>query len=361
MSYVSAHMLLYHGLAETGSIEIASNPAGPWTTLTLTSTKKIVDAMAEWQALAEAALPSTWWFGWDDPYAQPYVWFSAASANRYVRISACLAELLGFSLDHPYMVSDYVLDVGLGQQASSDVDALGMFGSDATNRFAIGLTLPVDVESAELSEYRAGRASVLHYGRASEVTVDLFVAPDLWRNTRSSPLLSGHAAFWVSQGESTDFSESLPEGALTLYPLEPISIEQDSPDDHVWIRLRCTRADDAEVADTDLVVISDGEVYDFGERSAAADYTFTVSNVGGSSATGIAARAFGDPAFAWKGGVFPGAGGTLGAALGSGASGTVVVTFTPSSGVESKGQITLAYSYFGVGRSTVRPIRGSGA
>lgn len=255
MGYTHTFMMLYHGRDETGSIEIASSSSGPWTKLTLTSTKTIPDALTEWSVLAEAALASDWVIYWDTPASNPIAAFSTSSANRYVRLSPCLAALLGFSLDHPYMVSDYVIDVG-NHTAESDIDSLGMFGSDETNRFKVGVSFPLEVESSELTEYRAGRASVLHYGRASEVIVDFFVAAELWELTRESPLLSGHAAFWLYFDSTTDeFTEGELGGALLLFPLEALSIEQDSPDDYVWIRLRCTRRDED---DTGAVTVPDG-------------------------------------------------------------------------------------------------------
>lgn len=361
MGYQCAQMLLFHGLDATGSIEVSTSSSGPWTKLTLTSTKSVNDALVEWTTLANAAIGSRTWsfhFHTGDPH-----WIHlevTAGGSAFVRLPSALAYLFGITTGNSKSVAaSLVFDVTAGG-VTSDVACAGLLGS-STGQFAVGLSFPLEVESAEITEYRGGRGSVLHYARASEVTVDLLVHPDLWDVVRESPMLSGHAALLVQHDVSTAFGEATLDGALVLYPLEPLGIEQDSPDDHVWIRLRCTRSDVEEVAADEPLSISDGDTYDFGALTAAGDHTFTVTNNGALSATGIAGRGLANAAFTFVGGSFPGTGGTLGATLASGASGTVVVRFTPTAGADAAGQLTIAYTYSGGARSTTRPIIGRGA
>jgi alpha-tubulin suppressor-like RCC1 family protein len=105
-----------------------------------------------------------------------------------------------------------------------------------------------------------------------------------------------------------------------------------------------------------LLAISDGSTYDFGSHapSTTTDYTFTVTNSGGSSATTIAASALSAP-FSFKGGTYPGTGGTCGATLGGAATCTMVVTFAPTASGGYTDTITLGYSN---GVSTVNASRG---
>ncbi|HLL55908.1 MAG TPA: choice-of-anchor D domain-containing protein, partial [Myxococcaceae bacterium] len=79
------------------------------------------------------------------------------------------------------------------------------------------------------------------------------------------------------------------------------------------------------------VAISDGDTYDFGPRAvgASVDHTFTVTNTGGLAATSLAATGLEVP-FAFKGGSYPGQGGTCGTSLASLSACTLVVTYAPT-------------------------------
>ena len=83
----------------------------------------------------------------------------------------------------------------------------------------------------------------------------------------------------------------------------------------------------------------------FGTRAvgATAELPVTISNSGGSAATSLAAAAPEAP-FGFKGGSYPGAGGTCGATLAEGASCTVVLTFAPvSAGAATPATVAVAY------------------
>ena len=239
-------MLLYHGLDATGSIELSTtSDAGPWTKVTLTSTKRVSDALAEWTSLANAALPTrVWTFQTLDSGGGYGVYLSCSGGDGWIKLPPCLYWLLGFEESGfvpPYVVPAHYGPVGF--------HGAGLFrsGTPDVDQFSFGLSFPLVVEESELATYRAARAASLHYGRALECEVDFYVLPpadpeatSLWSLVRDSPLLSGHAAFWVSDGNASPFGEGNLDGALVLYPIEPGSIEQDSEDDPVWIRIRCT-------------------------------------------------------------------------------------------------------------------------
>jgi hypothetical protein len=83
--------------------------------------------------------------------------------------------------------------------------------------------------------------------------------------------------------------------------------------------------------------------FDYGTWGTTTDHTFTISNDGGAQATVIADGGSMGAGFAWKGGTFPGTGGTCGATLNKGATCDVVVTYTPAGGVLQSGTAQVSY------------------
>jgi len=81
-----------------------------------------------------------------------------------------------------------------------------------------------------------------------------------------------------------------------------------------------------------VLTISELEPFDYGTVPIGSvnPQTFTISNTGGSSATGIAGSGLAAP-FIFAGGVYPGTGGTCGAALALGGSCNIIVEYAPSS------------------------------
>src|SRR6185312_10271346 len=93
-----------------------------------------------------------------------------------------------------------------------------------------------------------------------------------------------------------------------------------------------------------VLTISDGPLYDYGTvaNTTTVDHVFTINNSGGVSSTGMTGGGISAP-LTFKGGTYPGTGGTCGATLAGGSSCTMVVTFAPS-GTGSTSQ-TLAVNY----------------
>jgi N-acetylneuraminic acid mutarotase len=92
------------------------------------------------------------------------------------------------------------------------------------------------------------------------------------------------------------------------------------------------------------LTISGGSTFNFNivAVGASADNTFTVTNGGGQATASLSASALSAP-YSYKGGTFPGTGGTCGASVATGASCTFVVTFSPSSATTSPATLTLSY------------------
>lgn len=92
--------------------------------------------------------------------------------------------------------------------------------------------------------------------------------------------------------------------------------------------------------------ISDGSTYSYGSKyinTTNTDKEFTVTNAYSGSATAITADALSAP-FAFKGGDYPGTGGTCGVTVGGGASCTIVVRYSPTTLGSHSGTITLNYT-----------------
>lgn len=220
-------MPLYILLPPTAQLEVSTSALGPWTNIIeaadLSSAgspywfwagSPLTDLLLE--IAANAATGRTWNLSWDATTARWSIGSTGGAA--FVRLSQTLADLLGFS--------STILDC-TNQTQSPDLRPLAAIGG---GDIVVGVAQPVEVEDAEITQYRAARASAHHYGRAMELTVDLYVHPDAWPDVEASPILSGHAFFVaVQDGDS-----------YALWPFGPPTIERESPDDHVWIRMRCT-------------------------------------------------------------------------------------------------------------------------
>lgn len=205
-------MVLYHGLDVTGSIEVSvTASSGPWTKLTLSSAKRIEDALEEWEDLANAALPAG---AWAFAIEGAGVRFRATTPPGWVKLSRTLADLLGFS---GVLV---VAGAGSGAGEVSDETALGLLSP-----VAIGRNQPRAVEAAESEEFRMGRAATLHHSRRQEVTLELYLAEEDAETLLESPIISGHAAFSVVIDDASDYSETNLDGRLLVYPKHTPSIE----------------------------------------------------------------------------------------------------------------------------------------
>lgn len=107
--------------------------------------------------------------------------------------------------------------------------------------------------------------------------------------------------------------------------------------------------------------ISDGPTYNFGSvmTTASVDKTFTVSNSGGSAAATMAGGGLAAP-FTYKGGTYPGTGGTCSTALAIGASCTVVVTYSPVATGLLSSTIDITYNNGSTGQTSSRAVQGTG-
>ncbi len=127
-------------------------------------------------------------------------------------------------------------------------------------------------------------------------------------------------------------------------------------------RTTSLRLEGTGVASGAALTISDGTEYDYGPRllNSVTEKTFTISNSGNMEATNIFGTGLAAP-FAFKGGSFPGTGGTCGIEIDNGSSCTMVVAYTPTDAVEHTDTISLVYFDGELTKTATRAVKGNGA
>jgi uncharacterized delta-60 repeat protein len=112
-----------------------------------------------------------------------------------------------------------------------------------------------------------------------------------------------------------------------------------------------------------LLTITGGPTFDFGSQfiATSVDHTFTITNAGGAPAVSMAAGTteMGAP-FTFKGGTYPGTGGTCTDTLASGSTCTVVATFAPTTSGVFNDTLTVGYSDSITSATLSLPIKGTG-
>jgi len=217
-------MVVYDDLA-TGEVQVSlTSSSGPWTSLTLTSPKRLQDALAEWAAQASAALGGAWVWNWfDDGDDDRYAVNLTGPAGFWLRTTDTLCDLLG--LAGGVMHGDPTI-------ANASIP-LGVVMPRAAGR-----TQPRAVESVELVSYRMGRSAAYSTMRAVEVKIEASFAESLVPEIEISPLFSGHCAMTVGIINDDDYGEDDLDGALLTYPIETPSIEEtDGSGDEVCVSI----------------------------------------------------------------------------------------------------------------------------
>jgi len=110
-----------------------------------------------------------------------------------------------------------------------------------------------------------------------------------------------------------------------------------------------------------ILTISDGATYNYGSRTinTSTDKVFTITNSGAASATVISGSGLVAP-FTFKGGSYPGTGGTCGATLVASGTCKIVVTYTPTTIAVHSGTITINFNDGVATKTTQRNITGTG-
>jgi len=110
-----------------------------------------------------------------------------------------------------------------------------------------------------------------------------------------------------------------------------------------------------------VLTVSDAGTFDFGTKATGSltDKTYTLTYVSGTiAATGIGVTTFAAP-FTYKGGAFPGTGGTCATSLASGSC-TIIVTYAPTTAALHSRTVTFNYNDGAVVQNVSRSMQGTG-
>ena len=109
-----------------------------------------------------------------------------------------------------------------------------------------------------------------------------------------------------------------------------------------------------------LLTISDSPLYDFGTLAVtrSVDKSFTITNTGAVNATTVNGTALTGP-FSFKGGAFPGTGGSCGATLIPAATCSVVVTFNPTAIGSFSATMSIGYVNGVSSQTSTRDMQGA--
>ncbi|MBK8480370.1 MAG: choice-of-anchor D domain-containing protein [Proteobacteria bacterium] len=110
-----------------------------------------------------------------------------------------------------------------------------------------------------------------------------------------------------------------------------------------------------------ILTISDGPTLEFGARAtgSVSEATLTVTNSGASAATSLSAAALAGP-FSFKGGAYPGTGGTCAEALAPGSGCLLVVAFAPTSVGLGSASLVIDYNDGAAAGRAERALSGTG-
>ncbi len=110
------------------------------------------------------------------------------------------------------------------------------------------------------------------------------------------------------------------------------------------------------------ISISDGTTYSYGTKAngSSTDKSFTLTNTGSFTATAMVGSGLSAP-YTFKGGSYPGTGGSCSTTLASGGTCTVIVTFSPASSGTYNGQFDIGYNNGVTGQTSSRTVTGIGA
>lgn len=109
------------------------------------------------------------------------------------------------------------------------------------------------------------------------------------------------------------------------------------------------------------LTLSNGPTYNYGTKvvGSTTDFTFTLTNSGGASASTISGNALSAP-YSFKGGTYPGTGGTCVSTLAAAATCTVVITYSPTATGTHPETLSIAYYDGAAAQSATVALSGMG-
>lgn len=213
----------------TGWIEVwpdsfAVPPETPgWVRLALPSAMTVSEAMAWWSTQINTVSGGVG--SWTIVAGQSRLTTDPAR----VRWSQTLADLLGYSWTE-----------------SGETGQEEHFGDRAPLGFVecpAGHSLPMDVENPDTETFRGGRVVSRPFGRALEVTIELYLTPQQWATLEDTSLASGHGARRITGSNATAYGPGQLDGFLDVYPIGTPAVERESEDSWVRVEHRCSMRD----------------------------------------------------------------------------------------------------------------------
>lgn len=217
----TVELVLYHGLPATGRMQYSTaSGSGPWTDMDMTESLPVLDALDYWATAIGTAASRTVSFSWSGTALT----LTVSGGNLWLKMSDTLVDLLGFG-------STVIANGSAGSGAWGIADLL------------VGRTEPIEREESELSEYRGGRASAYHYGRATDIDLEISFTATQWDDMQTSPLASGHGAFRVWFDNIDPYAEDALDGSMIVYPYAAEVIDHNEPDGNVRVRIQASMED----------------------------------------------------------------------------------------------------------------------
>ncbi len=126
--------------------------------------------------------------------------------------------------------------------------------------------------------------------------------------------------------------------------------------------VNATRAVTGISAPPAVLAVSDGPTFDFGIKATGSttDKTFNVQNTGGVPAASVAGTGLTSP-FTYKGGTYPGTGGTCSTTIAAAATCTIVVSYAPTGTGPQSSSISIDYNDGVANQTAPRAVQGTGA
>ncbi len=219
-------------------------------------------------------------------------------------------------------------------------------GSNSVNFDTTDIDITIDEQVPTITSYTSASISII-YGAGIASNTPAVTGGTASSFTIAPPLPSG-----MSINATTGVIAGTPIGpsADTTYTITATNTGGSSTFDVNY-----------EIIAAASIDISDGATYDYGTQAVGSqtNYTFTITNSGDSTATGMSEAGLAAP-FNFAGGSFPGTGGTCATSLAASSNCDIVVEYSPAGTGGHSDSIDISYNDGAVGQNSLRGVQGTG-
>lgn len=262
-----------------------------------------------------------------------------SNCSMTVRFSPTAAQSYSGSVGQRYYNGFQFVDASVSLAGSGNQTAVLSFASSNIN---FGDIIQTQTETRTITLNHSGPIP------ATAITVSPLASPFILKGGTCTDTLAGGSCTLI-----VDFSPS-----TVGVKNETLTIQYNNGS----VSRTITAALRGEALAQAIVGISDANPYHMGVTNLnnTIDKTFTLTNGGGVSATALGGS-FDHPAFRFKGGSFPGTGGTCSSTLPAGGSCSIVVSFTPVAAASYSGTLTLTYEDGLRAQTEFKGLQGTGS